>query len=111
VTRVAHGDHDELSRLHTHVSFGVVLVDVGVAGFDGDAAAQRHGIAGIYGQVHNRLLDVVRIGLDVAGIGVQTHIEVDVFPNQAAQHVFGLPDDRGNVNDARLHDLAPAEGE
>src|ERR1019366_7574186 len=96
---------------YSHVGFGVGFVDLDITGFDDDPSASGHGIAGIYRQVHNGLLDVVRIGLDVAGIRAQAHHELDVFSDQAAQHAFGLPDHRVEVDDAQLHDLAAAEGE
>ena len=43
--------------------------------------------------------------------GVQADYEFDVFADQPVQHLLGLGDDRVEVDDARLHHLAAAEGQ
>ena len=78
-------------------------------GLDHETAAVGHRVAGVDGQVHQHLLDLAGIGLDRARFADGADVELEILADQAPQHAIHLADDRVQIDDARLDDLAPRE--
>ena len=103
--------HDVAARTDGEVSGGVRLVQFRIAGLYRQSASLGHGVPGVDGEVHDDLLDLARVRLDVAQAVRQRSGETYVLADDAAQHPVQLPDDRVEIEDAGLQDLAAAEGE
>jgi hypothetical protein len=78
---------------------------------DGQAPAVRHGVARVDGEVHEHLVELTRVGLDAAQVGIQGGGELDVLPDQPPQHLLHVRDEVVEVDNLRLEDLLPAEGQ
>src|SRR5208282_5305446 len=87
------------------------FVQNNVAGLHREFAAFGHGIASVYGQVHDDLLQLARIGLHRAQVGGQYRLHVNVFANQPLQHLHHVGDDHVQVHGAALHYSMAAEDE
>ena len=59
---------DVAPRRHGRMGRGVVFVEIDVGGLERQAAALRHGVARVHGEVQDDLLDLARIGLHRAEI-------------------------------------------
>ncbi len=110
-TRVCHREPNVSPRFHGDVRVGILLIELDIAGFDGELPSARHRVAGIHGQVHDDLLELSRIRQDVSELARQMHCEVDVFTEQAAEHALDPPDDLVHVRDPGLDDLLAAEAQ
>ncbi len=86
-------------------------VDDHVGRLDGQPAALWHRIAGIGRQVEEHLAELGRVGIDSGEAGAEAQLKRDVLADQPAQDGAGVGHDGVEVEDARLQDLAPAEGE
>ena len=87
------------------------FVDADGLGADGDGAAVGHGVARIDAEVGEDLVDLGRIHLDGDGDGGGEPFEVDVFADEAAEHVDGTGDGVVEVEDAGHDGLLASEGE
>lgn len=67
------------------MGFDVVLVQVNLSRLNDDMSPGRHGLTGVHGQVHDRLLDLVRISLDVADAVRQIEGQLNILAQQAAE--------------------------
>ena len=54
------------------MSLGIFFVEVDIGSLNRQPAAVRHGIASIDGEIHDHLLDLPGIGLDLAEIAAST---------------------------------------
>jgi len=61
------------------VSAGEGLVEVGVGGLDDDTSAAWHRVARVHDEVHDDLLDLARVGLDVSQIRLEVGFQIDVL--------------------------------
>jgi hypothetical protein len=86
-TGVAHRQHDVRRR-----------VEVRVGCLDRQAAAFRHGIAGVDRQVHDHLLDLARVDLHKSEIGGTGQAQFHVLPNQTTQQFLQIPRDAVEVD-------------
>ena len=87
------------------------LVDVDVGGLDRQRAAAGHRVAGVGGEVEDHALDLRAVGLDRRELGREPDADADVVADDALQHRLHAGDDLVEVDDARVQDLAAAEGE
>ena len=87
------------------------LLTVHVRGRDRQRAASRHGVPRVQGKVDQHLLDLAGIRLHVTEVGGERGHHLDLLPDQAAEHLVGVDDDRVQVDDARLQHLLAPEGE
>ena len=70
-----------------------------------------HRIAGIDRQVHDDLLDLAGIGLDRAKVRARDHDQIDVFADQAGEHLQVFRDDAVQVEHLGCEHLLAAEGQ
>src|SRR6266436_1944913 len=82
-----------------------------VGGADDQPPTVRHGIAGIDGQVHDDLLDLARVGLDVPERALGHRHQVDRFPDQPLEHGLHAGHDAVQVEHLGRQHLLAAEGE
>ncbi len=61
------------------------LVDVDVVREDIEAATLRHRVARVDGEIQQHLLDLPRIGANMADVGRQLHDHFDMFADEAPQ--------------------------
>ena len=73
------------------------------------AAARRHGFAGIDHQVDEHLLHLHRIGAYHALVGAKKGSQLDVLTDEPPEHALRLRYHLVHVHQARLHHLAPRE--
>jgi len=111
VTGVGNGEENVVSEFHGSMKVGVGVVDEEVLGFDGEPAAQRHGVTGVDGEIEENLLKLARVGFDAAERIAETQAEFDVFANQAAKEFAHVGDEFVEVEDFGLENLHAAEGE
>ncbi len=97
--------------LQRRVAAGERLVDDHVGRLDAQRAALRHRVAGVDREVHQDLLDLVRIGLDRPQVRAGHRQQLDVLADQAAQHAVQVQRQLAEVDDPRLDDLLAGEGE
>ena len=85
-------------------------VEFGVSGFDGQAAAPRHSVAGVDGQIQNHLFDLAAIRFDQSQIRRAGGLQLDVLADQPAQYFFHVGDDGVHIQNFRRQHLLTAEG-
>src|SRR5579862_4293326 len=107
---VADSEHHVVARSKRSVESGIFFVKGDVGAFDGELAAAGHGIACIYGEVHNDLLDLSAIGAHGPQFRPRYHDEVDVFANHAGEHLQVLSGNVVEVDDSGGEHLLAAEG-
>ena len=90
---------------------GVALAPFHNRGFDPQPAALRHGVPGVHRQVHDHLLQLVRIGVDRRGARLQFEAQLHVFAHQARQHRLQFAHHAVEIEHARLQDLFAAESQ
>ena len=66
----------------------VVVVQIDVRGLDGQLAAVRHGVARVDREVHEDLLDLPGIGLDVPEAADQEKRQLDVGAEEPTEHLL-----------------------
>ena len=93
------------------MGLGVVLVEHDVGRLDRQRAAQRHGIAGVHGQVHHHLLDLPAIGFHGRQRGSKVQHYTDVFADQPFEHRTHVTDDLVHLESRGFDDLAATESE
>ena len=78
---------------------------------DGEPADAGNRVAGVGGEVGQDLVDLIRIDPDPPRIDAGRPRQLDVFADQAAQHVERRPDSVVQVDYPRRHQLAAGEAE
>ena len=63
-----------------------IFVERHVGGLDGQLAALRHGVASVYGKIHDDLVDLAGIGANRAQSGAGNHHQIDIFADHAGEH-------------------------
>ena len=101
---------DVVAGRHVEVGGGV-LVDEGVVEADGEFASARHGVARVDDEVHEDLLDLARVGSDLAQVRVHDDGEFDVFADGAVEEALDFAERGGEVDYLGGDHLAAAEGE
>jgi hypothetical protein len=110
-TRVGDDQRDVGAGRERRKAGGCRLVDLDVAGLERQLAAFGHGVARVYGEVHDDLLQLAEVHLHASDAVAQPGHQRDVLPDQSPQHVLHLRHDAVEVQHLRLEDLLPAEGE
>ena len=108
---VADGQHHVSARRHGLVSGGMARVQLGVGGLDAQQSPVGHGVPGVHAEVHHHLLQLPRVGLHLAEVRAGNDREVDVFADQASEHLLEVRQEGVEVQHLRVHDLLPAEGQ
>jgi hypothetical protein len=90
---------------------GIVFVELDVLGLDRQLPAPGYRIPGVHGEVQEDLLDLRRVRLHPPQAPGGLRGEVDVLPDETAQHRLDLDYDRVEVEDLRREHLLAAEGE
>ena len=90
---------------------GVGVVELDVARLQGQRAAVGHGVAGVHREVHEHLLDLARVGRTRPRSGASTVTSSTSSPITRGQHRLRFGHHGVQVEDPRLQDLAPAEGQ
>jgi len=93
------------------LSVDVLLVHLGMRGFQGKLASLRHGVAGVDHQVHDDLLDLRGIGFHRARLRREHRFQLNVFADQALEHRIHRGDDVVEVQDLQPLFVSAAEGE
>ena len=92
-------------------AFAVVAVEFGVGSLDEEAAAVRHGIAGVHGQIHDDLFHLAGVGANGAEVG---EVRMTSSMSSPIRRGMSLPMSSTTVlrlSDARLQNLHAAESE
>ena len=109
------GVHDSQDRVRTgRQGLGPVgrgRLDLDAVGLDTQGAAARHGVARVHRQVHQDLLELARVGVDVPGPRSQSEEQLDVLADEPPQHPADLVDHRVEVEVLALQHLLAAEGQ
>ena len=90
---------------------GIARVQFHAGGLDQQLAAEWHGIPGVHREVHDHLLEVMRIGADRTVDGLERDAHLDVLPHQAREHRPQVLDHAVEIQHARFQDLFAAEGQ
>ena len=107
-----HGEHHVGAGRDVVVGAGVLVVELDVRGLDGQLAALRHGVARVDGEVHDDLLDLARVGLDVPEAARRRAIVSSMSSPSRRRSIFSMPgDDLVQVEHLRLEHLLAAERE
>jgi len=69
------------------VAARVGFIEFNRRGGHGQVPAAGHRIASVHDQVEDHLLELARVGLDSGDAGVETEVAVDVFADQARDHL------------------------
>src|SRR5437867_1650525 len=103
--RVADGEHDIFAWDHRDMLRRVRVVEGRVARFDRDSPALGHRVPRVDREIHDDLLDLVRIGACRREVVRQDGLELDVLGDQRPQHLIELHHYAVYVDDARLQHL------
>ena len=76
-----------------------------------EAAAARHGVAGIDPEIDDDLFDLAGIGFDTGQRGFELGDDLEVFANDPLQKTLEVGNDDVEIDDARLKQLFAAEGQ
>ena len=87
----------------------VGVIEEGVAHFQGQLAAVRHGVAGVDGHVQHRVLDLVGVHQRVPQPARDHGLDLDGFAQGPPQHVAHAADDAAQVHRFGLQRLAAGE--
>ena len=93
------------------MKLGILLAQLGVHGLDGELSTCGHGIARVDGEVQNHLLELARVGPDVARVRREGRPERDVLADQAAEHLLHILNHIVHVQHDGLEHLLAAEGQ
>ena len=108
---VADRQHNVGAGPNTDVRARIFTVQLSVRGFDGQVASLRHRIPRIDDQVNQHLFDLAGIGFDALQIGCQFRAELNVFTNQAPQHLAHVGNDIIKTERHWLENLLPPESQ
>src|SRR5262249_2294749 len=75
-------EHDVICRMHVHAAQSIFLIEDDCFRLDGQCSAHWHCICRIHCEVHQNLLDLVRIGFDVWKVRLKLYGESDVLADQ-----------------------------
>ena len=106
---IANHEFEVRSRREIHGHDVGGSVQVGVCGLDRESASPRHGVAGVERQVDDDLLDLPRVGLHPFQVRPGDRHQLDVFPDEALEHLLQVGNDQIQIQDLRLEDLFAAE--
>src|SRR6202022_391882 len=84
---------------------------LGVRGANVKLTSSRHRISRVDDEVHQHLFELPWIRVDCLNGGVEGYLELDIFSDEAAEHLLEAADDVVNVHHSWLHHLLPAERE
>ena len=108
---VADGQHNAMAGANAVLARDR-LAEVRVGGFDADAAAGGHGVAGVQDQVHDDLLHLAGVGArPCAGSGLRLVSRSTCSPMTSASMRWRSRDDRVQVERPRADGLAAREAE
>jgi hypothetical protein len=88
-----------------------MLIQFNHVGLDQERSPVRHGIAGIYRQVQDDLLELSRVSPDPWQSGVQLRKQNDILTHQPAHHGVHAADHVIQLEHYRLKKLPPAESQ
>ena len=104
-------DDDVLPRVQAVVVPAIVVVEIGVAGFDRQLAAVGHGVARVEREIEDAGLELRRVDLDGPQAGAADRLELDGLAERAHQKVGHADDELVGVDRARVERLPAREGE
>ena len=104
-------EQDVLAGARQRLGLQFSWIELDVCRLNRDATALRHGVPRIHDQVHDRLLQLPRIGVHHLQLGCESCLQLDVFPNQPHQHPLKISHKGVEVEDARLEHLFATEDE
>ena len=89
----------------------IVVVEKGVAGFDGELAVALHGVARIDREIEQGVLDLDGIDKGVPQAAGNHGLDFDALAERPAQHVVDAADQAAEIDHFRRERLAAAEGQ
>ncbi len=89
----------------------VSLIELNVGRFNRQLAAPRHGVTRIDRQIHDDLRHLSRVRVDPVDRWPQTGHQLDVVTNESLQQRLDASHHRVQIENLRLENLFPAEGE
>ena len=101
-------EHHVVAGRHADVAAHAVRAEFHIGGFDFEPSAARHGVARVDGEVHEDLIHLAGVDVDVGEIGRQARHQLHVFTDEADQHLPQLLHHLVEVDHARLR--RPAGG-
>ena len=109
---VAHGEQDVGAGQHgIGVASRKLVVDFEVGGLDHQPAAFGHRVPCVHREIHDHLLDLALIGADFSERRVEACEQLDVFADEAPQHLFRVGNHSVEEQNLRFEDLLPTEGQ
>jgi hypothetical protein len=108
---IRHRDLHILTGLHVAILPAVALVQIGVAGFDGELAAFRHGVAGVHREVENGGFELGRVGLDRPRAAATDDLERNVLAERAPQKIGQAVEHAVDVEQGRVERLLAGKGQ
>ena len=104
-------EQDVRAWLRQRVCFRLPWIEIDIRRFDRHATAVRHGITRIDDEIHDRLLQLTRVGLHGSNFGSELRVQLDILTDEPAQHPLQISDNGVEVEDLRLEHLLPTEDE
>ncbi len=108
---VADREHDVGARPDRRCAGGVGLVELRVAGLDGQLASRGHRVARVDRQVHDHLLEAPRVDLHQPERAARHRGQLDVLPQHRRSIFSMLGEHVVEVEHLRLEHLLAAEGQ
>jgi len=71
----------------------------------------RHRITGVYSQIHDHLLDLSGVGLDVSELRIEHGDQLNVLANETLKHLVHVGDQGIEIQHLGLKYLLAAEGQ
>ena len=84
-TGISYCQHDIWTGDNTLMIFRIIFIQKYVGCFNTDASTFRHGISGINDKIHQYLLYLAGVSLDIVDLITGINLEINIFSNDAAQ--------------------------
>ena len=108
---IGHGDLHVLAGLHVATLAAIAVVEIGVAGLDGQFAAFRHGVAGVHRKIENGGFEFGSVGLDRPHAAAADDLERNVLTERAPQKMGQPIEHAVDVEQGRAERLLAGKGQ
>ena len=108
---VRHGQHDILAGHHFGLRGGVFFIEMNIRGFDRQLAAIRHRVARIDGEIEDRELELIGIGMRPPNAAAQNGFDRDLLAEGPAQQVRHAGDEPAEIDRFGIERLLARKGE
>src|SRR6516162_5940867 len=84
---IADRDHHELPGIDISVVPAIGIIKISICGLNGDLAALRHGVTRVDGNVENRALKLVRVGIGGPQAACGYDLDLEVLAERRSQEI------------------------